>query len=236
MATSKKLWAFGCSYTAGFELGTGMTKHEIHKWVKQQTKYDSHQEAAEFLSYDEYLTKVVRPWHKLIEYKSTPELAYSGILARMKNLNLVNCAIPGISTIEIFEKFMSKIEEIDWDNDTVIVAPTYYGRWPTQNNQTFNVHMLDRKTLDSYYEMVPSNNSQIINYYSLLFFIQQNYPKVMLVKIYDSDPYLDMHTTINFVNEISLNSYIEDESFKLPGYHYNEEAHEKFAYYIIDKI
>lgn len=236
MGTSNRLWAFGCSYTAGFELGNGMSETEIHKWIRTQTKYDTHQEAAEFLSYDEYLTTVVRPWYKLIDYKSTPELAYSGILARMKNLNLVNCASPGISTIEIFEKFMSKVHEIDWDNDKVIIAPTYYGRWPTQSNQTFNVHMLDRKTLNSYYEMIPSNNSQVINYYSLLFFIQQNYPKVMLVKIYDSDSYLDMHTKINFVNEISLNSYVGDESFKLPGYHYNEAAHEKFAMYIVDKM
>ena len=96
--------------------------------------------------------------------------------------------------------------------------------------------MLDKKTLDSYYEMMPSDNSQIINYYSLLFFIQKNYPNVLLVKMYDSDLYLDMHKKINFVNETSMNSYISDQSFKLPGFHFNELAHEKFAMYIVDKI
>jgi hypothetical protein len=233
---TNKLWAFGCSHTSGFELGTGMSKSDIQKWVKSTTKYNSWQEASESLSHDDYLTKIAKPWHKLIGYKSTPEAAYPGIIANMKNLSLVNCAVAGSSTIEIFGQFRSKINEIDWDNDKVIFAPTYYGRWPTQNNRTFNIHMLDNKTLESYYEMMPSVNSQIINYYSLLFFIQQNYPNVLLVKIYDSVSYLDMHKTINFVNETSMDSYVNDESFKLPGYHYNEQAHEKFAMYIVDKI
>lgn len=236
MRTSSKLWAFGCSYTAGFELGTGLTDSDIQAWIKSQTKYNSYQEASAALSYDEYLTTVVKPWHKFIGYKSTPELAYTGIIASMQNLSLVNCAVPGSSTIEIFEKFMSNVGEIDWDNDKVIIAPTYHGRWPTQNNKTFNVHMLDKKTLNSYYEMVPSENSQIINYYSLLFFIQKNYPKVKLVKIYDEWSYLEMCKTINFVNEISMISYVDEESVRLPGWHFNEKAHEKFASYIIDKI
>ena len=233
---TNKLWAFGCSYTAGFELGTGMSQSDIQQWVRSTTKYNSFQEASELLSYDDYLIKIVRPWYKLIEYKSTPEAAYPGIIANMHDLTLVNCAVAGSSTIEIFEQFMSKINQIDWDNDKVIFAPTYYGRWPTQDNRTFNIHMLDKKTLESYYEMMPSDNSQIINYYSLLFFIKQNYPKVLLVKIYDSISYLDMYEKINFVNETSMNSYVNDESFKLPGFHYNEQAHEKFAMYIVDKI
>lgn len=230
------LWAFGCSYTAGFELGTGLSESDIQAWVKSTTKYNSWQEASESLSYDEYLTKIVRPWYKLIAYKSNPETAYPGIIANMQSLNLVNCAVSGSSTIEIFEQFMSKINEIDWDNDKVIFAPTYYGRWPTQNNRTFNFHMLDKKTLDSYYEIVPSDHSQIINYYSLLFFIQQNYPKVLLVKIYDAWPHLEMYKKINFVNDTSMISFINDDSLRLPGFHYNELAHKQFAMYLIDKI
>jgi hypothetical protein len=233
-----KLWTFGDSHTAGQELGTGLTSHDIDRWVKSITSFNNHLEAEQMMSATEYALKIMMPWDCYIKECFSPELSYAGILAKNKKLNLNNRAMPGASMDQIFKIFYSTVGEINFDEDEVIVAPTYFGRWITQQNKKFNFHLLDDKNLLSYMQLVPCDSTQILYYYSMIFYMQTNYPKIRLVKIYDDHYDYGIYKKIKFVNDISMFSYFRDtihDRTRYPGQHFNEAAHEYFATYINEK-
>ena len=235
---SGKIWTFGDSHTAGDELGTGLLIDDMNRWVKSISKFNSVSEAKNMLSETDYISTIMMPWFHYIEEKYSPELSYAGILAKNKKLNLINHAVRGASMDQIFKIFYSKVGEINFDEDVVIVAPTYFGRWITQQNKKFNFHFLDEKSMLSYMQLAPCDSTQILYYYSIIFYMQTTYPKIKIVKIYDDQPDYEIYKSIKFVNDISMFSYFRDtihDQTRNPGLHFNEAAHMDFATYINEK-
>ena len=235
---SGKLWTFGDSHTAGVELGTGLSIDDVNRWVKSISKFNSVDEANQMLSEPDYISTIMTPWHHYIKYKYSPELSYAGILAKKNNLELVNCAVPNASMYQIFKIFYSTVDKINFEEDDVLVAPTFYGRWTTQMNKQFNAHVLDEKIMLSFMHIAPCDRTQILYYYSLIFYMQTIYPKIKIVKIYNDQTDYDIYKKIKFVNNISMFSYLNKtihNQTKYPGLHFNEAAHEYFATYVNEK-
>jgi hypothetical protein len=235
---SGKLWTFGDSHTAGHELGTGLSVSDINCWVRSISKFDSHHEAQRVLSNDDYISNIMIPWHHYTNQKYSPELSYAGLLASENNLQLVNCAVLNASMDQIFRIFNSTVDKINFDEDEVLLAPTFYGRWTTQEDMQFNVHFLNESNILSYMQLAPCDSTQVLYYYSMIFYMQTTYPKIKIVKIYDDQPDYEIYKSIKFVNDVSMFSYFRDTihiETQYPAFHFNEAAHEYFATYVNEK-
>ena len=108
-----KVWSFGCSHSAGHELGTGIDKAALTDWYKKYTIGDNFITASKTKNYDKI---VLDYWNNPLKNPHNHELAFPGVFARELGLELVAKGKSGVGidhVMKIYYKFKDQIAEDD---------------------------------------------------------------------------------------------------------------------------
>jgi hypothetical protein len=235
-----KLWTFGCSMTAGAELGS---KIHVAEFLKKRTGCITVDDAKRKLGAN-YQRTIVPEWNKFLytldTYQEDPFLTYAGVISKKLNLKLESCAISGSGIDQAFFKIIENSKNIDWKKDLVILGVTTAGRWIPQSlssGKHFSLSQLDinqHRKLDPY---LPCIESMDMFHYGALTLIKKMFPAINIVRMYDNQN----TALINGIRIDPDDIYIGPKDLSLdgccsgiannqyPGGHPIEEMHEKFA-------
>lgn len=228
-----KLWTFGCSMTAGAELGCNVDHVDF---LKTHTKCEDTKSARQKLGDKKYQDKIIKKWHNLIGIdQHDPDLTYAGILSKKFNLELKSCAISGSGLDSAFHEIIKHSSSINWKKDLIILGVTTPGRWVTNTGRQFLFNMLDTSThrmLDPY---LPCIETLDMFHYGTLTLIKKTFPEVNIIRMYNNKLTtdrlgLDLDDIFLGPRELSLdNACLGITSSQYPGGHPIEQVHEKFA-------
>jgi hypothetical protein len=220
-----KLWSFGCSHTAGYELGN---KGDYMDWFAR------------------FGDKRPEQWYKSINYITTPELAWAGRLADKLNIEHVSKARNGNGIDRCMVTLTENNDNIDWDNDIVVLGCPPPGRWISMTNDDMNVILGDieddimygtvesEKKVSYWIEHLPKIDTQEMFHVGVLTLIKKMYPKVKFIKMYNNNyMYEDMSIYANNTPLMDIPEKYNIDNPKYPGGHYIEEVHEKLAIELI---
>ena len=236
-----KLWAFGCSWTLGAELGSNVNPVEF---LIKHTGCKSSEAARNKLGHNNFANEIIPKWLDLIGYRQNdPSLAYTGVLSKKFELELVCCAHGGTGIDYAFFKIINNSKKINWDKDLVILGVPPPGRWIAQSMPTgknFQFNGLSSKLYRQLDPYLPSIESIDMFHYSTLASIKRLFPKVNIVRMYDNrnsalinDTRLDPDDIYIGSPALSLENFCKsnsnDDNWQYPNGHPTEEFHEKFA-------
>lgn len=232
------LYAYGCSYTVGHELGTGLSFDDMTAWLIANTGCSS-VDVANQLFGKNYHARVARPWYQAIHNKESPELSYAGVIANRLDYSYVNKAKRGVGIDYCFDAIVKDHTDglIDWDNDIVMLGVPPFNRWQSLNstpmawNKARHIPNFDR----SFFRkegLIAWNQSMLIT-------LKQLFPNLILLDLglnpAAEDFFLTKH--IPYSNKITISKLADDDMFGLwPGRHPTEHIHEQFAEYIIGNV
>ena len=205
-----KLWAFGCSNTYGFSLGTGLDPEQFLKNNKDNIKLKWSNEV-------------------LKKQKSASSLAWPAMLAKKFNIEARNLAEPGSGLDKCIIKLNQVSSKIDWTEDIVLIGIPKIYRYTSFDGKNLQ---LSTKILDG----SPSIESLDIYFDSMLLYLKSTYPHIHLIKIYDDgDKSIDSsaYKYIDYTNSNSLKSF---DSGRYPCGHFNELTHKKFAEHLYSQL
>ena len=241
-----KLWTFGCSMTAGAELGTQI---HVAEFLKKHTGCTTVVDARHKLGAN-YQRTIQIEWNNFLDSikvpMAIPSLSYAGIVSKMLNLELKSCAISGSGIDQAFFKIIENSKNIDWKKDLVILGVTTPGRWIPQSMSSRNhflFNMLDDKQhrmLDPY---LPSIESMDVFHFGTLTLIKKMFPAINIVRMYDNRKQtnaiingtrIDLDDIYIGPKDLSLDGTARAERDGMyPGGHPTEEVHLQFAKHLL---
>lgn len=207
-----KLWAFGCSNTYGFSLGTALDSKQFLKKHKINLK--------------EKWTAEVKKVQKSASIYSWPNQ-----LAKQLDIEIENLAEPGSGLDKCILNLNKVSDSIDWQKDIVCIGVPKIYRYTGFDGKNLVLSC-------NIFPGAPSTESLDVYFDSMLLYIESKYPKVHLVKIYDNDMQsigIDASSSkhIDYINQKGLASF---DSGRYPCGHFNEATHKKFADYLYTLI
>ena len=220
-----KLWSFGCSHTAGYELGNGK---DYIAW------------------FNRYGDTRKEEWYAHIDKCTSPHLAWAGRLADKLNLEHISKARNGNGIDRCMLNITEESNNIDWDNDLVVLGCPPPGRWMGLTNDDMNVILgdisdsimygtvEDDNEMHYWMEYLPKIHTQEMFHVGVVTLIKTRYPKIKIIKLYDNS-YMYEDASI-YENDIGLWDIARRDDIshpKYPGGHFIEEVHEKLAIELI---
>jgi len=200
------LWAFGCSNTYGFSLGTSFS---VNKFIKKYPDNDDRKSL----------------WHQKVakvQHKSST-LSWPARLAEKLKTDVTNLSEVGSGLDKCITNLQKIESKINWDNDIVVIGmPKIFRYFAIENN-----HVQLSNTIPM---GAPATESLELFYQAMVTYLETNYPKVKLIRIYKTKDALESTPEINFFNTHGLNHF--EVGLRYPCGHYNEETHECFAEYL----
>lgn len=208
---SGKLYALGCSHTAGHSLDPNISIEFIFNWYKKLGVSD----------FDEYCNKYnpkIREkhqhdmWYPNLDHSinmNYPNNSYAAYLAKIKNLEYVNLAYSGYGIDKVVKEF-KKIKNQITDKDIVITDCPPVLRYMTDTGKfVYNLHLTSN--IDKF---VPSQESMKIFYESCLTYLEKY--GVHLIQLLPSN-HQGIDFDVNYLNKQSLHDLCVLE-MKLPRY------------------
>lgn len=238
-----KVYIFGCSHSAGHELG----HKRNYKAFMEARGFDSVEQAINKLSFSEYDRKISRPWYKRINNICTPSKSWAGQIAQKLDMQIVNFAVPGSAFDFQITLLMEQIDNIDWNKDLVLFGTPVSHRYsvkPGVSLQSVQLNYLYNGippiNIRSLAQILPSDETMLLHHYGLLTYLKQRYPKVVICEM--TAPHENVENKIfriedQFYVEESLGDFSNRfEDCLYPGKHYQEHIHEKYAEYVLEKL
>jgi len=239
-----KIYMFGCSHTAGHELGP---KNTNPKAFLRARGFDSVEQALLQLSFKEYDIQIAKPWYKQINNIITPLQSWAGQIAQKLNMPIVNFAMPGNSFDFQINLLMEQINNIDWNKDLVLFGTPISHRYTIKPGLSLVSVQLNhlyanakKSQINLLSQVLPSDETMLLHHYGLVTYIKQRYPKVVLCEM--CAPGENVENKIfriddQFYVEESLADFAKkfDDCF-YPGKHYKEHIHTKYADYVLQKL
>ena len=222
------VWSFGCSHAAGHEIQSGFTQDDMLAF------YYTHG----FNNCDDlYLCKdqkrkanVEKKWLKLLgQNDHEPNLAYPGIVAKLKDTELKNCARSGSGIDYSYNQFLKNKKHFKQDDIVLFELPPTL-RYQGSTGESVQVAYITNRAAQEY---IP-NSFMLEEFYKLV--INEVKEVAYTIDIYPetSD---QMLLNVPKSNSISLNQMSEKHNnVQYPFHHYHYDTHALFADYLVKEV
>ena len=245
-----KVYLFGCSHTAGHELGP--KKVDDKKFLKARG-WQFASDAQRKLSPSQFEKQIVLPWYKQINNVITPQWSWAGRIADKINKSIIVYAAPGQSLVEQVYHLLQVENKINWDKDLVCFGVPPDGRIMVNRRGRFESIQInnllpfsDKKSQQQVLDTIPSEESMLLYHYGLISYIKKRWPYVILIETTNPNEIIDSKIVkLNnlFYVEKGLKEFAtmfidkhSDEDIKYPGGHFKEHIHDKYSNYVLEKL
>jgi hypothetical protein len=228
---SVKLYSYGDSHAAGHELGTAPDLGKA--WLKENfgtsSRYDIDEKT--------YNTKVRPAWEKFIRGRTcNPQLSYSGQLAKILDIELVDRAIPGSSNDWSAMRLLEDLPNIKADDlvlFSVCTPERFLSGQGTDVTRT-QIQWQPEKIQRVLYQYGPSDKSFNLWTQAIVHMIK-NISNCLVIKTTDNSLDVNGHDT----TDIKLESFTQfalrtagHEDIRYPVGHIHEDYHKMYAEYL----
>lgn len=247
------VWSFGDSNTSGFELGHGLSNHEIREWLIERgiTNPNLVEQHKHNNNHVNWVRDITRPWLKLIQYSEDPEKSWAGLVARRLKAKHRSLARRGIGLDEAVFHFILHEREINWDEDLVLfgvpVSHRYQTKVPHSNFDTpqssIGFQTASQMAVSKQVQyLIPSARCLSIFEAGTLYALKKRFPKLQVCHIMSNrQKHIDYGSTFNvdYLTEQSLehfSRYYPEDGGRLPGLHFTEHVHSDFADHVVEML
>ena len=221
-----KLYAFGCSHTAGHSLDPAITRNALLKWYKAVNVND-------FNGFCNRLTERKREWYFRTQWHKHlqdvpgydfPENSYAAHLANNLNLEYLNFAKSGTGIDTVYMMFKEQLEYINWDIDVVTIELPPIERYQSRKERIiYGLHYKD----GSKYMPLPESMTY---FYSGIISLLSKYPVHFINVMGDRHLEIKDHIDITPLNAQSLEDLCKENKMpRYPSGHFWYESHLLFA-------
>ena len=231
-----KLWSYGDSHAAGYELGTNYSKDMGKSWFCS-VGYEDRNEARNQLGVDKYNKLIKQKWYQEINHLCTPSLSYAGHLAKLLDYELVDRASPGSSNSLNMLKIYQDLSK--WNNDDVIlfsiVTPFRFIPGKDIDSGNHQVHCLPKNIAKVLWEDGPHEVCFRLQTHGYLHMAKNLHKNVYTLQTVPDDISVEGITPA-FDIQLSFTEFVKTnydiESLRYPGGHLHEDVHVSYAEYI----
>ena len=222
------VWSFGCSHAAGHEIQSGFTQDDMLAFYYTHGFNNCH---------DLYNCKdqkrkanVEKKWLKLLgQNDHEPNLAFPGMVAKLKDTELKNFTVSGPGIDFSYEMFLDNKKHFKQDDIVLFeLAPTY--RYRNSINEIVQVAYVTNRAAQEY---IP-NSFMLEEFYKLV--INEVKDFTYCIHIY-CDTADQMLLNVPKSNSISLHQMSEKHNnVRYPFHHYHYDTHALFADYLVKEV
>lgn len=222
------VWSFGGSHAAGHEMQSGFTQDDMrafyytHGFNNIDDLYNCKDQKRKAIFEKKWLKQLGQNDH-------APNLAFPGMVAKLKDTELKNFAVSGSGIGFSYEMFLDNKKHFKQDDIVLFeLSPTY--RYQNSINEHVQVAYITNRDAQKY---IP-NSFMLEEFYKLV--INEVKDFTYRIHIY-CDTADQMLLNVPKSNSISLHQMSEKHNnVQYPFHHYHYDTHKLFAEYLVKEV
>lgn len=231
-----KLWSFGCSHSAGDELGK-YDGEKLKKWYIEHTGfnnfYDFQNSHGDSLV---GLTNVFEQWQQSSLFSNDYRAGYAYKLAELINYEFRSLAVSACGIDRCLYQLEKNVSNIDWNTDLVLFELPPVDRYMWNENVDQDNVMVKKHYKIENMRLIPSQTTLEYLYFGILDKVITKWPGIKIIDIID--PYF--RSSYIKIKPYCLNkTNLHDFTYNLfgkygryPGGHFIDPAQLEFAKYL----